>query len=452
MSELAQLERNAVGSILLDPSRIDDVRGMLSPFDFADLNLGELFETICTAHEAGIDVADPAVVLQEARKRNLPADIANAGFLARLYTEHQSTNTTYYAGEVKRASRRRALEQIGRELIRRVGEPDADPEAVAAWLESQTSAATAMSRMRERRFCEAASDYYAEISKSDFSGKLIMTGLERVDECVGGWHPGELVILAARPGMGKTAFALNWAKRLTERSRSVLIVSLEMQDIELAGRILCGQSEVNNRKIRSGRHSSQDLEAIKQAARDAAQLREDLFFWSPPTATVGQIRARAKRVKAIHGLDFLVVDYIGFIESTNKRLKKWEHISQVSRELKVIAKELEVPVLALCQLNRDADGTEPKLSQLRDSGSIEQDADGVIFLHRDPTASEEWDYSRLQSTPEERAKLYKNESRFIVGKHRHGENLWVKLRWLPSRTMFADIPANVMQSADEWTG
>lgn len=177
-----------------------------------------------------------------------------------------------------------------------------------------------------------------------------------------------------------------------------------------------------NRVMRSGQCGPEHVQRLEEARDRLQDANERLSVWSPPTATVDQIRARAKHVQAMHELDFLVVDYVGLVQSKDRRLKKWEHISEVSRELKGIAEELSVPVLALAQLNREADGQEPRLSQLRDSSALEQDADRVIFLHADRKAKKTWDYSRdVQSIPEERRTLYKNEVRLIVAKHRHGE-------------------------------
>lgn len=242
-----------------------------------------------------------------------------------------------------------------------------------------------------------------------------MSGFEALDSSAGGWMSGELVILAARPGVGKTTFAMQVAAHNAARERRVLFVSLEMRDRELVARMLSGDPGVDSRRLRAGRLGTADIDKLRAAADDIRDL--PVRVWAPPSATLARIRGVAKREVAFGGLSLLVVDYIGLIRPAagDTKRPRFEQVGEVSAGLKSLAKELDVPVLALCQLNREADGTEPRLSNLRDSGSIEQDADVVLFLHRETTAT-----------------------KLIVAKHRHGETGSVALRFDGSTTRFSE--------------
>jgi len=448
MEATQEMERAMVGSLLLDPRRIDEIDGRVSCFDFEDTELGALFDLIVTSHQAGVDVADPAAVLREARNRGLPRRVTEVGFFAQLYQEYRSSNVHYYAAQLKRASRKRELLQVSDELRTMAEDDSKDPSQIVRWLEAATAAAgsTMGDSRRERRYCDAADEFARQASDPHTAGHGVMTGILSVDQYVGSWHPGELVILAARPGMGKSAFAFQWAKWIADQQRSVLYVSLEMTDTELAGREVCGTAQINNRKIRCGLVGQDEARRLQQTAVSAQQAKANLFLWSPARASIQQIRAVAKRVQAAHGLDCLFVDYMSLIDAASKNEKTWEQVSRISRELKAIAKELGIPVIALCQVNREADGAEPRLSHLRYSGSIEQDADGVIFLHRDMDATQEWRYDQSVQVGADQERLWKNETRLIVAKHRHGEVMHTKLRWVPRLTKFEDIPTCIAWS------
>ena len=237
--------------------------------------------------------------------------------------------------------------------------------------------------------------------------------------------PGELGILAARPAMGKTALAMQKALHNARQGRRVLFVSLEMRNRELARRLLCQEAELDSRLLRGRRVDAAARARLQAAHEELAGL--PIRLWDPASATLAEIRGVARHMRATGGLYLLIVDYLGLIKPSadSKRLQRHEQVQQTSAGLKELAKELCIPVLALCQLNREADGEEPRLSHLRESGAIEQDADMVLLLHHP---------EREQSKSGNQKKRI---AYLIIGKHRHGETGRIKLQWHPSETRFS---------------
>lgn len=401
-----------IAAVIVDASRLDtlDIVGT----DFGDADLGTLWNALRTIHDAGLPIGDPKILLPELKRLSVHESVRTPGFIGRLLVDGraEAAHATFYAQQVARAAvlRRQAL--LAHEWLTRVADPAADPQEIERWLDAQLSTAGGRTTDPARDIGEVAADIIAEI-KSGTCGKPTMTGFADLDASAGGWQAGELVIMAARPGVGKTSFALQVAAHNAERERRVLFVSLEMRDRELVTRTLCGDARVDSRRLRTGRQNAADIERLHAAADDIRDL--PVRIWAPPSATLARIRGVAKREAAVSGLSLLVVDYLGLIRPADSKRPRYEQIGEVSAGLKALAKELDVPVLALCQLNREADGTEPRLANLRDSGSIEQDADVVLFLHREETAT-----------------------KLIVAKHRHGETGSVQLRFDGATTRFSE--------------
>ena len=213
----------------------------------------------------------------------------------------------------------------------------------------------------------------------------IETGFTDLDVMTGGLHGSELVILAARPSMGKTALALNIAEFVSMKARQpTLFVSLEMSSVELADRMLCSIAEVNGQRLRNGTISNDDRRRLVEKAADLSQA--PLFVDDTPSRTITEIAAASRRLKRKAGLSLVVIDYLQLIEPDNAKDPRQEQVAKIARRLKGLARELKVPVLCLAQLNRQAEATKdnrPRLSHLRESGAIEQDADVVMFIHRE---------------------------------------------------------------------
>jgi replicative DNA helicase len=303
-----QHEHALLGSLLLDPSQIDVVATDVSAGDFADTDLGRLYVALVTLHESGLPVGDMTVLPTELRRMELPEAVRNAAFIARLVTGAIAGHSRFYAKEIRRGSRLRQQTDVGQSLVALTAEQDADPDQIASWLDA-AMLSVGLPAAKCRSVGDVADDYLRELQEPQFRDRIVMTGIVDLDMKIGGWMPGELVILAARPGVGKTALGMQIASHLAHRQRPVLFVSLEMQDRELVGRLLCGAAEVNNRRIRSGRHDAHD---IAQLQWQADHLRgEPLYVWAPPRATTGKIRAMAKRMGAARGLALLSRTFLG---------------------------------------------------------------------------------------------------------------------------------------------
>jgi replicative DNA helicase len=255
------------------------------------------------------------------------------------------------------------------------------------------------------------------------------TGLIDFDDLTGGLHDSELMILAARPSMGKTALALNIAEHVAidGAQKPVLIVSLEMSALELGDRLLCSRARVNSHRLRNGQLSAEDSRRLVQTAADVS--RAGLFIDDSPSRNMTEIAATARRLKRQEELALVVIDYLQLIEPDNPRDPRQEQVARISRRLKGLARELCIPVLCLAQLNRQVEATRdnrPQLSHLRESGAIEQDADVVVFVHR-----EEF----YQTSEEDRARV-KGQADLMIRKQRNGPTGDIKLTWLHEFTRF----------------
>lgn len=416
------VEKAIVGSVLLDQSYFDSIGDAIAESDFFDPELGRLFHILRGIHDSGQSILDPVLLRPTLVAMGLPEHITSYAHLVELLRiVPYAHNAPRYAEEIRRASRLRGLQQVADELASRTTEDGVDPAKVAEWLDARLLGVGRSRQSPVKRVDAIADEFLESLRNPPEQGEPIMSGLLDLDRATGGFAPGELVILAARPGVGKTALATQIVKHNASYDRSALLVSLEMSDRELISRILCGMAGVDSRVVRGNRASVSDIQSLSDAA---SELGEDpAFVWSPTSTTVSAIRAIAKQHAAISGLRLLVVDYLQLVRPSadERKMQRHEQVASFSGALKILARELKVPVLCLAQLNREADGQEPKLSHLRESGSIEQDADMVLFLHKTKDATR---------TEDGRTDL-------IIGKHRHGEVGAIELAWHPATTSFS---------------
>lgn len=263
----------------------------------------------------------------------------------------------------------------------------------------------------------------------------VSTGFSDLDYKTSGFHGSELIILAARPAMGKSAFAINIATNAAVQSKiPVAIFNLEMSKEQIGNRILCSEAMVDSNKIKTGQIEDQDW--IKLASTLGILSDAPIYIDDTPGISIMEIRAKCRKLKMEKNIGLIVIDYLQLIQGSGKRNSSRENeISEISRSLKILAKELNVPVIALSQLSRGAekrDDKRPMLSDLRESGAIEQDADIVMFIYRD-------DYYNENSEE-------KNVAEIIMAKHRGGSTGTVKLAWMPSFTKFANLERRYNES------
>ena len=272
----------------------------------------------------------------------------------------------------------------------------------------------------------------------------VETGFTDLDSLCGGLHNSELVILAARPSMGKTAFAMNIAENVAINLKlPVLFVSLEMASIELADRLLCSASQVNGHRLRNGTISQEDRRRLVQKSSEIGTA--PLFIDDTPSRTLTEIAAVARRLKRKQGLALIVIDYLQLIEPDNPRDPRQEQVARIARRLKGMSRELDIPVLCLAQLNRQAEASRdnrPRLNHLRESGAIEQDADVVMFVHR-----EEY----YQTNDEDRERV-RGQAEIIIAKQRNGPIGDIKLLWQHDFTRFVSLEHRPYDEFEQFSG
>lgn len=433
-----EAERSVLGSLMIDPELCDEITLLLRADDFyADANR-RLYGHLQGMHDDGcqIDVTLLVERLKQAGELDL---VGGTAYLAELM---QNTATAAYAEHYAKIVREKAiLRQLihaSTEILRDAWDPTVEVRDILNQAEEKIFAVH-----DERNLNQVASMYdvlleaFARIDSRLEHGAAtgLYTGLTDLDTLTGGLHASELVILAARPSMGKTALATNIADHVAvELNAGVLFVSLEMSRLELAQRMLCARGRINGTKFRSGFISSEDRQMLNEAS--AKLSGAPLFIDDSPGRTVTEIAATARRLKRRHNLAMIVIDYLQLIDPDNPKDPRQEQVARIARRLKGLARELEIPVLCLAQLNRQAEATKdnrPRMSHLRESGAIEQDADVVMFVHR-----EEYYHTREEAE----ARNLRGQAELIVAKQRNGPTDDIKVAWRQEFTRFENLAAD----------
>ena len=431
----AQAEMSVLGSIILRPEACDDVAMILRAEDFYDSAHQILFASMMRMHDAGKKI-DITLLVDELKRENKFEAIGGSDFLARVgRSVATAAHAEYYAKIVRQDATCRSLIDASTEILRDAYDSDEDAQRLVSQAEqkifeiSERGNSNSVTDIRE--ILHEAMDRIDARMKGEHLAGGVESGFVDLDSLTGGLHNSELVILAARPSMGKTAFAMNIAENVSLKQKEpVLFVSLEMSAIELADRMLCSVAEVNGSRLRNGTISKDDR---KRLVDKAGQLSEaPLFVDDSPSRTVSEIAAAARRIKRRENnrLGLIVIDYLQLIEPDNSSDPRQEQVAKMARRLKGVARELSVPVLCLAQLNRQAEiakENRPRLSHLRESGAIEQDADVVMFVHRE-------EYYR---SGEERDAVA-GQAEIIIAKQRNGPIGDIDLVWRKEFTRFAD--------------
>jgi len=429
----AAAERAVLGAMVLDPARIASVCDILQADDFYQGAHQELFALMVAMDSRGEPVELTSVAEAVARSGRA-VEFGGLSYVAAISDEVPSSqNAAYYAHIVAdRAVERRVLD-TARTIIEEVnrGEHDtadlvrrAEAAVYAIGQQRQTGDWSLMGPVVEAEF-----ERIQRLSASPGKVTGISTGLRDLDRILAGLHRTDLLILAARPAMGKTALALNIAAAVASAGHGVGMFSLEMSAGQLTTRMLVARARVSAGAVRTGKlDRATDWPALVEAAEAAYRL--PIFIDDTPGLTISQLRSKARRLKSKHpGLALLVVDYIGLMSGDDKRASRQEQVAASSRGLKALAKELDVTVLALSQLNRAVEQRDPKIPQmsdLRESGAIEQDADVIMFIYRD-----EYYLKEASTRP--------GEADVIVAKQRNGATGTVPLAFQGEFTLFTDL-------------
>ena len=427
-------EMAVLGSILQRPEVCDEVAMILRPGDFYDNAHQLLFQHMMDMHDAGKKIEITLLVDNLKRSETLEA-IGGLEFLGEVGgCVATAAHAEYYAQIVRQDSTCRSLIDASTEILKTAYDSNEDALKLVSQAEqkifeiSERGDSASVSDIKDVLH-EAMDRIDARMKGENLQGG-VESGFKELDGMMGGLHPSELLILAARPSMGKTAFAMNIAEHVVMVERQpVLFISLEMAAIELVDRMLCSVSEVNSSRLRNGTISKDDRKRLVEKAGILSET--PLFIDDSPSRTVSEIAAAARRIKRREGnIGLIVIDYLQLIEPDNASDPRQEQVAKMARRLKGVAREIGVPVLCLAQLNRQAEASKdnrPKLSHLRESGAIEQDADVVMFVHRE-------EYYR---SPDDRDEVA-GKAEIIIGKQRNGPIGDVELIWRKEFTRFAD--------------
>lgn len=408
-------EEYVIGSMFHRSDYIDDISTLVSAEMFFDEELGEVFSILVDMNDArqGIDLH---LVQSELKRQEVDFPVHR---LAKILKDvPHAYHFKFYGQQVVEAYQRRKCTEVASELIQNCQDLKTSVErSVSATINKLES--TSFNQEQHVVTLSEAAEAFLEDIKKPKAKRLCMSGLHKLDETIGGMRAGEMIVIAARPGCGKTSLAMQIARHNTMRGRGVLFVSLEMTFTELVARTVVGLTDVSSSAIRQRSLSPDQISQI-QNALDCIK-DEPLTIADQPAASLRQIRGNAKLVANRGELSMVVIDYLSLVAGEPGQ-DTYTKVSENSQGIKRLAKELGVPVIALCQLNREADGSKPRLRHLRESGAIEQDADMVIFLHR----------------PESETTKSTQENLLIVAKNRHGRTGETSIFFEADKTRFAD--------------
>jgi replicative DNA helicase len=425
-------EQSVLGGMLLSADAIDDVLAILKPEQFAAPKHETIFRAILSVYTKG-DPVDPITTTDELTKRGEISKVGGPAYLhALVQTVPTAANAAYYADIVREKAVLRGLDHAGRHITALANAQEGELADICNAAQTAVYAATEVSHADEEDvpLGDVMEGMLDEIDanqnrKDEITG--VPTGLRDLDSLTNGLQPGQLIVIAARPAMGKSTLAVDFARCCSiKHNRTSQIFSLEMGRNELAMRINSAEARVGLHHMRNGTMTDDDWNRLARRMPDIQAA--PLYIDDSPNITLNHIRSRARKRKAKNGLALVVVDYIQLMESDTRTENRQQEVSKISRGLKLLAKELEVPVIALSQLNRGPEqrtDKKPVISDLRESGAIEQDADMVILLHREDAYEKE--------SP--RA----GEADLIVAKHRNGPTATITAAFQGHYSRFVDM-------------
>ena len=425
-----EAEEAMIGSVLIDPESFFDVAQFLKPEDFYIVKHRWVWDVFVTLHDARTPI-DLLTVQDELEKRNQMGEVGGPAYLTRLVTLTPTAyNAAAYGRLVEEAATRRRLIQAASDIAKLAYDNGSDINTVVGESEK------ALFNVSERRSThelkpikKIASAYYDRVQylydhRDEVLG--VPTGFKDLDKLLGGLQESDLIIVAGRPGRGKTSLLLSMALKAARTSRKrVAVFSLEMSNEQLVQRLVSQETAINSQRLRVGKLEEDEWPRFTHAISVLGDT--GLYLDDTPAISALQLRTKCRRLYSEIKLDLIVIDYLQLMTSDFRTENRVQEVSYLSRSLKALARELNVPVLVAAQLSRAVEqrsGQRPMLSDLRESGSIEQDSDVVMFIHH----PDEWN-----NDPEK-----KNISEILIAKHRNGPTGSVELVFLESLTKFAD--------------
>ncbi|MBQ7201288.1 MAG: replicative DNA helicase [Eubacterium sp.] len=430
-------EQSVIGSVLIDNDTLSDACEILSVDDFYDIPCKRIFEAIKELYKESAPV-DLVTLSNKMSAMGVPADIRSPELLSEIInTVPTSTHIDRYVKIVRDKSYMRQVLKLANEISDKGYKEDGTSEDLLQSAEAEIFKLSENFQANLHRDGNMHDIMMDTINSIEAAGKAggrvtgISTGFRDLDYMTAGLQPSELILIAARPAMGKTAFALNIAEHAALKENvPTVIFSLEMSSSQLAKRLLSMNSHVDSQKIRTGQLSIDEWRDISESANLYANSK--IFIDDTPGITLTGFRTKCRKLKASHDIKLVIIDYLQLMSGDGRSNSRQEEISTISRGLKLIAREINCPIIALSQLSRGPESRtdkRPMLSDLRESGAIEQDADMVMFLYRD-------DYYPQGKSDDE---IEKGVTEVIIGKQRNGPIGTVKLRWLEHLTKFANL-------------
>lgn len=433
-----EAEMALLGAMMLDREVIGDVTPIIHPDDvdrFYRPDHRKIFETLCQLYERGEPV-DLVVVRDELRRRGILDQVGGVDYIAQLAESIPNhLHAEYYARIVRDKAMLRDLIGVAARINDSAYEPRDDARAILDEAEEM------LFRVTDQRISEQATQIreqleavFSQIEAREghyISG--VATGFVELDDLLSGLQPGEMIVIAARPSMGKTAFGLTIAEHIAANDGiPVAFFSMEMSKQSVAQRLLCARARVNSHRVRRNMVSEEDIQELQQACAELSDM--PLYVDDTPGMSALELRAKTRRLHQRHGIKAVFIDYLQLMHGPAKIESRQQEVAQISRGLKALARDLNIPVVVMAQLNRNPEGRtdkKPILSDLRESGAIEQDADVVILLHREDY------YFKIKG--EEPPEEVRGQADIIVAKQRNGPTRTVKLQFTEELTRFENL-------------
>ena len=435
-------EQSLLGALIQEPEKLVEVKAAVDVEDFYDEKNKDIYNAILRLDEAGI-IPDTTTIFEEINNSGAFKSMDASLYIVELYDITPSTrNIMHYANLVKRYSIYREIRSALLSSTEEMNQGNADIDSLTATLFDQVERAMERAKTSQFKNMKDVTDEVFQEIVARMSGEgqniAIPTGFSTLDQLVG-LGKGDLIILAARPSMGKTAFALNIALNVAGKNhrdesekKTVALFSLEMGADQLVSRMICSEGMLDSEKIKKGTLDNDDMMKLETAVHFLNQ--KNIFIEDSAFIKVNEVKAKCKLLKNEHGLDLIVIDYLQLLQGSKRTDNRQQEVSEISRSLKQMARELECPVIALSQLSRSVESRHdkrPMMSDLRESGSIEQDADIVSFLYRS-------DYYRSEDADENEVQEPSDVStvEVIVAKNRNGQTGTAELAFMKRYNRF----------------
>ena len=426
-----EAEQSVIGSMIMDRDAIVVASELISGEDFYNKQYGVLFETMRELNDKGMPV-DLVTLQDKLKEKDVPPEVSSLEFVRDLITAvPTSANIKYYANIVAEKATLRKLIRLNEEIANTCYAGKEDLENILSDTEQRIFKLVQRRNTEDftpiRQVVMNAMDRIEAASKTKGCVTGIPTGFLDLDYKTAGLQPSDLILIAARPAMGKTAFVLNIAQHVAfHQNKTVAIFSLEMSKEQLVNRMFSLESNVDAQHLRTGQLNDEEWEKLIESAGIIG--RSNLFIDDTPGITIAELRTKCRKLSLENNLSMIIIDYLQLMSGSGRSESRQQEISEISRSLKGLARELNVPVVALSQLSRAVEqrpDKRPMMSDLRESGAIEQDADIVMFIYRD-------DYYNHDTEKKDVAEI-------IIAKQRSGAIGTIELAWLPKYTKFANL-------------